>query len=212
MAIEVIRDLIYKEENDILLHMYRSMYRAKKAGAPVDLAEMDMLENYLSCRIPLWLAQNPYKANRRFGVFNYAYCESLPSVNPYLFRIMEKVYFNEDNEIHQMGGAMCSLSFNVYRPLNLTDDCTHLVLHFHSEFIDIDYINIDKEDSGIFSDFYSIGESGIDVKRENLGGFLSFNRRVRMTLKDTVESVNNMIGIKDYFREDGRVSDRCLLK
>lgn len=60
MNLEVVRDLIYKEDRRTLVDMYRSFDRARMKGSPVDKVLMEAMDSYLLEHYPSWYLSGCY--------------------------------------------------------------------------------------------------------------------------------------------------------
>lgn len=195
MSIEVIRDLIYRDKNEVLLHMFRSMNMAKEAGAPVDPATLEMLQNHLTSHMPLWLAESPHLSTGMFGFFDYKSCMEFASRDPNLLEIMRLIYRNLDNEITSVSVNWGCLEFDIYRPLHLPEEFSHLCVELKTNKICLGYRKRDAGGGGaLFSDGYTIKDDTIYGRPPAISG------RGFMSLTEIIDCVNHVMGVTDYFK------------
>lgn len=84
ISIEAVRDLIYREENDLLLDTYRIARRVKNAGVQIDEAAFSHLSNYLEKDIPAWL----YDAVK----FDYSTCKDVMGMSKINLELIRSVF------------------------------------------------------------------------------------------------------------------------
>lgn len=204
ITVETIRDLIYKEEKDILLHMYRSITLARSAGAPVDNAGIEMLQKHLTNYMPNWLAEGPEFAQGFYGYFDFESCVELGDRNPKLLRFVELIYRNMnggEDFVNYCYGRMSVARSNIP---GLPDPFTHLYIDFYTEVATFSFRTVDRgvaRGNSYPSDYVFCGNK-LSIREEDP----MYCEPTPKELTNLIGYVNHAVGVPGYFDEEGCVT------
>lgn len=185
MSLETIRDLIYKEENEVLLHMYRGMFMALRLGAPIDNVEFEMLQKHLTQEIPLWLIGDPEL--KHFEPYaTYEQGRKFLTKEPTVLRFAELIHSNCANVIDRTGYNKSSGIAYIY--MSGWDHIICLVrVAFH-------YYRIWFDFGGLPCGYYD-SESGALIYGRNTYSIFPDENEFRLF-------VNDLIGMPECFSRD----------
>lgn len=89
--ISLVRDVIYQDNKDVALQLYRALARSKSIGASVDDIALNKLRDYVSKELPLWLVEGPLGKEGHY-CFDYESIKIINSWDCEILDIMESLH------------------------------------------------------------------------------------------------------------------------
>lgn len=202
--LDTIRDLIYKEENEAILQMYRNLSWVKDLGSPVEEEYLDMLRSYLTQYFPLWLVDDPscFKRKPHFG---WGCCNRIMDFHPQIREILRLIHHNPGIESEIYGSTYTNISCRACNVPGLFEGKSSIFIEFANSHFST---SISQKNNG----------SSCTGPRFSVDAFERYEYIFSPAYEQYLSSeeftvcMNHIVGIKDYFREEGRISDKWLLK
>lgn len=198
ISVEAVRDLIYREENETLLDLYRSGYAVKYSGLSVDETLFTMVQVHLKERMPLWLAEI-HSIISGHPLLNYETCAEFAKLDPTALRTLELICKNLGKEVSRLDYGGGSFSVMVKSPLNLPEKYTHMkvqVTHDHLSFV------CHEIGHGLL--YHGLG--CYTLKQGSLTKSFSNLIVTDIEKPEMIECINYMVGIPDYINPEGMLA------